>query len=391
MKTIWPFSFYFLYYAAFAALMPFLVLFYQRLGFGGAEIGLLTGVPPLITMVCTPFWTGVADATQRHKLIMGLGVIIPAIVVLFLPVFAGFAAIFILIAVFNIFMSPVSSLVDSATVTMLGQRRAMYGRVRLGGTFGWGLFAPLAGLLVQQYGLNISFWAFSAFMLVNFLISRRFVHGSHELSGAETGGIRVLLRSRRWISFLFAALLGGIGASTAASYLFPYMAGLGASESTMGLALTVATVTELPIFFFGDRLIRRFTASGLLTLSLVLLGIRSLLYAAASTPSMVLLVQVFGGTIFPAMWLAGVAYADENAPPGLKSSAQGLFGATTFGVGAAVGGFVGGPLLESIGGRGMFLVFGVVILVGLALVEGIRRLPPGPDEARRGMAVASDK
>jgi PPP family 3-phenylpropionic acid transporter len=322
---------------------------------------------------------------------MGLGVVVPALVAMFLRMFAGFAAIFILIALFNIFLSPVSSLADSATVAMLGRARAMYGRVRLGGTFGWGLFAPVAGLLVQKYGLTIGFWAFSGFMLVNFFISQRFVHGSHEVGAANPGGIRVLLASRRWIRFLFLALLGGIGAFSVSTYLFPYMAGLGANESTMGLALTLATITEIPIFFFGDRLIRRFTSYGLLTLALAMIGIRSLLYAAASTPFMVLLVQVFGGTIFPAMWLAGVAYADENAPLGLKSSAQGLFSAISFGVGSAVGGFVGGPLLETIGGRGMFLVFGVVVLVGLAVAEAIRRLLPDPNDLAPVIAVASDK
>ena len=45
------------------------------------------------------------------------------------------------------------------------------------------------------------------------------------------GGIRLLLTSRRWIHFLFLAFLGGIGAFSAASYLFPYMAGLGASDN----------------------------------------------------------------------------------------------------------------------------------------------------------------
>jgi MFS family permease len=48
-----------------------------------------------------------------------------------------------------------------------------------------------------------------------------------------------------------------------------------------------------------------------------------------------------------------------------------------FGIGSAISGFVGGVLLESIGGRGMFLVFGIIILGGLALVEGINRLLPG--------------
>ncbi len=80
--------------------------------------------------------------------------------------------------------------------------------------------------------------------------------------------------------------------------------------------------------------------------------------------------------IFPAMWVAGVAYADEHAPAGLKSTAQGLFGAMSFGFGSAVGGFLGGLLLASVGGRGMYLVFGFIILGGLVLVEVLKRILP---------------
>jgi MFS family permease len=129
----------------------------------------------------------------------------------------------------------------------------------------------------------------------------------------------------------------------------------------------------------------------LLTLTLVMFGVRSLLYAAASTPSMILIVQGFGGMIFPAMWTAGVSYADENAPAGLKASAQGLFGAMSFGVGSAFSGFVSGLLLESMGGRGMFLLLGIIILLGLAVVEGIRRLFPEKDELAPVVSAPSDK
>ena len=106
---------------------------------------------------------------------------------------------------------------------------------------------------------------------------------------------------------------------------------------------------------------------------------------------MVLLLQAFSGLIFPAMWVAGVSYADENAPADLKSSAQGLFNAMSFGVGSAVGGFIGGLLLESIGGRGMFLVVGVVVGVGVVLAEGIRRLFPEKKNLPRAVAIPSDK
>jgi len=374
MKKIWPFSFYFLYFVAFASLLPFLVLFYQQLGFNGTQIGLLTGLPPLITLAGAPFLTGVADSTRRHRLIMSLGIVGAVLVVLSLQYLRSFPIVFFFIIVFNIFMSPLSPLADSATLSMLGDEKAMYGRIRLGGTIGWGAFAPIAGALVENYGLRIGFWLFSAAMLFNLIVSQKFNFSrTDEEPGTKNGGIRLLLTNRHWIFFLLTTFLGGLGSMSAAAYLFPYMAELGANETTMGIAITISTLTELPVFFFGHYLVKRFTSRGLLLLALLMLGIRSLLYTLVNTPSQVLLVQAFGGTIFPAMWLAGVSYADENAPPGLKSTAQGLFGAMTFGFGSAVGGLLGGPMLENLGGRGMFLVFGIVILVGLALIEGTKR------------------
>jgi PPP family 3-phenylpropionic acid transporter len=228
-------------------------------------------------------------------------------------------------------------------------------------------------------------------MLINFFVSQKFVHASQDAGEAHPGGIRVFLTNRRWLSFFFIAFLGGVGSFSAAAYLFPYMAELGADETTMGLALTVSTLSEMPIFFLAHKLVKKFGSSGLLTLTLVMFGVRSLLYAAVSTPAMVLLVQVFGGMIFPAMWTAGVSYADENAPAGLKSSAQGLFGAVSFGVGSAFSGLVSGLLLESIGGRGMYLVLGIFILLGLVAAEWVRRLFPEKEAQPQAAVISSDK
>jgi MFS family permease len=62
-----------------------------------------------------------------------------------------------------------------------------------------------------------------------------------------------------------------------------------------------------------------------------------------------------------------------------------------FGFGSAVGGFMGGLLLGSIGGRGMFLVFGIAILIGLAIAEAIRRFFPDKNELPQTVVIASDK
>src|SRR5512138_1437656 len=164
MKKIWPFSFYFLYYAALSALMPFMVLFYQELKFNGSQIGILTGVPPLITLIAAPFWTNVADSTHRHRLIMSLGIGIALVSTMIMQSMTLFIIIFLLILVINIFASPVMSLADSATIAMLGEDRALYGRIRMGGTIGWGLVAPIVGFLVDNNGLKMAFLCYGILM-----------------------------------------------------------------------------------------------------------------------------------------------------------------------------------------------------------------------------------
>ena len=49
--------FYFIFYAAMAALSPFLTLYYQSLGLSGTQIGLLAGLVPLTGMLSGTLWT----------------------------------------------------------------------------------------------------------------------------------------------------------------------------------------------------------------------------------------------------------------------------------------------------------------------------------------------
>ena len=174
----------------------------------------------------------------------------------------------------------------------------------------------------------------------------------------------------------------GVGFAAINTYLFAYMRELDASESTMGLALTIATLSELPVLFYANRLLGRFGSFGLLVVGMAITGIRLLLYAAVSLPAGILVFQILNGLTFPAVWVAGVAFADENAPTGLSATAQGLFSAMVFGIGAAVGGLIGGLLLESVGGRVMYFVFGLFVLLSLAILapaeRRLTRLPQPP-------------
>lgn len=368
MRKIWPFSVNFFIYAGFSTIVPFLVLYYQDLGFTGAQIGLMTGVTPLITLFSSPFWTSLADRTRRHQFIMGALILVGMAALFIFPIFKAFVPIFILVILFNTFISPAVPLTDAATMHMLGDRKERYGRVRLGGTIGFGVAAAAAGVLVERYGLENAFYAAGGLFFLAFIFSRRLEFAPQEESSSEDVRVATLLRDPRWFLFLSISFAGGIGFSAGAVYFYPYMAELGARESLMGLALMIGTISEVPVLFYGDRLLKWLKPFRLLVVAGLITGARLVMFALSTTPGMALWIQVLNGLSLTMMWIAGVAYADEHAPVRLKATAQGLFGAANFGVGSAFGGFLGGMLLTSLGGQGLFMVFGLTIMgvVGVA-------------------------
>jgi len=376
MNKRWPFTLNIFLFAAGASVLPFMVLYYQELGFTGAQIGLITGITPLIIFFIAPLWAGIADSTGRHRLILSIAILGSAVSLFVFPFLSTFPTVLLIAIVLNLFLAPVVPFVDSATMFMLGDKKEMYGRIRLGGTIGYGLAAPIAGGLVQNYSLMVAFWASSIFLIASLFFSQKLVYPRMEADNPTRGGIRIILSNPRWLLFLILAFFGGMSLAVFNNYFFSYMTEVGAKESMMGLALTVGTISEIPILFYGNKLIKKFKAYGLIMLSMVVTGLRSILFAVAGSTTIVLFIQLLSGLTFAAFWIAGVSFADDNAPPGLHTTAQGLFSAMVMGIGTAVGGFIGGLLLGSIGGRNLYLVFGIIVLIVTAIIAVIySRLP----------------
>ncbi len=365
--------FYLVYFGGAAFLQPYLIVYFQEIGFNGLQISLLAGFAPLVILVGAPLWTGLADAKMRHRLIMSFTLLLCVILAVVFPLVRFFALIAPLIFIYALFASPIPSFADSATMAMLAEKRELYGRIRLGGTIGWGLLAPVAGLIIDTYGIRWAFWGYAVFMALALLICQKFTFGQPAEKPSIVQDAHTMLADRRWAIFLSLSFLAGVGAAVMNNYLAPYMGELGATKSTVGWALFIATLSELPVLFFANYLLKRFTARGLFALGVLITGLRLLLYGAISVQSGVLVFQLINGLTFPMVLVAGVSYANEIAPGGMKATAQGLFAAMLAGIGAAVGGAVGGLLLGSLRGQATFLIMGAFVLAGLGVIMLLER------------------
>ena len=370
---IFPSMYYFLYYGAISILFPFLALFYQSRGLTGSQIGLLAAISPIISFFGAPLWTGAADASHRHKLVAMLSISGVVIITFIFPGIASFGGLLLMISLYAFFGAPTGSLVDAAVLTMLGDRKERYGRIRLWGTIGYGIVAPFAGNLIGRLGLKWAFWGYAILMLGGLLVITQIPFRQSHSNGSFRGGLRVLFANQSWMLFLVMVFIAGTGMATINNYLFVYMQSLGASKTLMGFALTVSTISEIPAMFFSDRLLRRFGARGMLVIAMTTIGLRLLCYSLTTQPWIVLVIQLMHGLTFAAIFTAGVHYADTIAPLGMKSTTQGMFSGTLMGFGSAAGGLLGGLLLDRFSPGGMYAFSGTLVLVSLIVFLIVER------------------
>lgn len=366
-SLIWSKAFYFCFYAAAAALLPFLALHYENLGLSGSQIGFLAGIPPLVSLAGAPLWGALADTSRRHKTILSIAIIGTITLALMLSQITIFAYLIPFVAVYALFFSPIIPLTDNAVMALLAERKDQYGRQRIWGAIGWGLVAPLIGRLIETSGLIWAFWGYAGIMLISLFVAQKIPF--HQISSQPPffRGIRKLLSNRSWLLFLFLVFAGGAGQAVIHNFLFLHMNDLGASKTMMGFALTVATLSELPIFFFSDRLLTRWSAKGLFVFATGVYIIRVMVLSFITTPRLILVTQLFHGLNFSIMWVAGVSYADEIAPLGLGATVQGLFSGIFMGISTAIGALLGGMLYQNFGGAIMYRTMSIGVALSLLI------------------------
>lgn len=385
-------GFYTCFFAAGAFLAPYLALYYSDLGLSGGQIGVLRGIGPLIAVVAAPLWGAVADLSGRHKLLRSLAIAGTWLAVLGLALGRRYVELLACALFFAIFSAPVTALVDNAVIALLGRDRARYGQQRLWGAVGWGAGGWVSGFAIQRFGVTSSFVGYLAFMLLTGLMALGIPSASREgqeqteratqarkggagfLRSSYFGDLRQLATERAWIAFLIASLMGTLYLGVETSYLFLYLRDLGANESLMGTALAVMTIAEIPVWFLAPQMLHRWGARGLLAIALGAGAVQALAYSVLPAPWVALPLQLLHGLAFSAMWTAGVAYAADVAPPGTEATAQSVQAAVVNGLGRALGAYVGGHLLTTIGGAQTFRLTAFTSMAALVLVLiGARR------------------
>ena len=108
-------------------------------------------------------------------------------------------------------------------------------------------------------------------------------------------------------------------------------------------------------------------------LVLTMFCIRYLLYSAVTNPWMFLLIELLHGLSFSVFYPNMMSYAASMSPKGAQATVQGTV-KSIFTAGSAIGGFMGGALIDTIGGSSMLGYLGSFLGAYTLVFSGVQYL-----------------
>mmetsp|Transcript_28517 Transcript_28517/g.37305 ORF Transcript_28517/g.37305 Transcript_28517/m.37305 type:complete len:491 (+) Transcript_28517:172-1644(+) len=153
---------YFCLFGATSCVYTLLPVFLEYIGRNKEEIGILSSLLPLITCWASPLWSAVADRFKLHKLLLFTAIILSALVRYFYLGTPSFTDLFIWIAIASFLDAPQAPFLDAFSMKQLIDVTT-WGKIRLWGAIGFGLFSFVAGCIVTYtpfgwLGMFIVYW-----------------------------------------------------------------------------------------------------------------------------------------------------------------------------------------------------------------------------------------
>ncbi|XP_015923808.1 major facilitator superfamily domain-containing protein 6-like [Parasteatoda tepidariorum] len=252
----------------------------------------------------------------------------------------------------------VFTLSDTACCESVEKTGTNFGRQRLWGAIGWGLLAPLGGLLNDCTESYIPSWMFMevclCFVIWNIL---KLELEKPTFSKNIMKDVGTVLKSGEFLIFEAGLLMNGIGAALIWSYLVMFLISIGASKLLCGLSLTVQSfLGTLPLMYFSGAIIKKLGHLNVCSLALILYTVRFLWYSYLYNPWLVLIVELLHGFTYGLLYTNIASFGKESAKPGTEATTQSLLFGTHEGLGGGFGCVLGGLGLDLVGGRQTFFI-----------------------------------
>jgi PPP family 3-phenylpropionic acid transporter len=359
-------GFYFTFYVAVGAFVPYWPLYLHSLGYSPAQIGMALATTALVRVVVPVGWGWLMDRSGRRMPWIAGGMALSALFFGAVPFTSSFGALLALHAIYAIFWNVALPAFDVVTLNHLARTGADYARIRLWGSVGFIVAVAALGPILDRTGVGPVPWVVVAAMLAMVWISLR-VPDVQDLRphDASLGGFLSRARQPAVIALLATAFLSQLSFAPYYGFFSLHLEQHAYSRGAIGALWALGVVAEVIVFLYTGRIIRRWGARPVLIVTLASTGFRWLLLAQfVDVVPLLVFSQVLHFLSFAVYHAVTVHYVHELFPGRLQGRGQALLAAVSFGLGGALGSLLTGAAWEAWGARTVYLAATCAALAG---------------------------
>ncbi|MEQ1558663.1 MAG: MFS transporter [Methyloglobulus sp.] len=361
-------SFYFCYFAALGAFIPYWSLYLKENGFNPTEIGQLSAFLVGTKIIAPNLWGWVADHTRKNLRIIRWTSFFAALL------FAGFLAInnyveFAWLTIgFSFFWNAPLPLYEATTLSHLQVDSHRYSRIRLWGSVGFIFTVVGIGKLLDSQPIGLLPILITGLLALTWLTtivtpeSRIVV--SHDHSPIN---IVSIIKKPEVLAFLLVYVL--IQFAHAPYYVFYsiYLKQHLYSTTATGLLWSLGVIAEIVLFVFMKGLLKRYSLRGILLMSLIFAIVRWVLIGSyVDNIGLLMFAQLLHAATYGGTHIAGIHFVQRFFDQQHQGKGQALYHSLSFGLGGMLGSLGSGYYWEPLGSHVIFSV--AAVSCGIAFV-----------------------
>lgn len=325
----------------------------RTLHFSGTEAGLVFGTTALASMI-SPFFVGlIADRFFASEKVLATLHLLGALVLYSVTKVNTFGPVYGLMLLYCLLYFPTIALTNSLTLQHIQEAGRDFPLIRVFGTLGWiAIGVIIGGMGIEETsmpfliaaGVSVAMAAFSLLLPHTPPASRGKQIAMRDILGLDA---LVMMKRQSFLIFAIASVLACIPLTFYFSFTNTYLNDIhvqnAAGKMTLGQGSEVGMMLLMPFIF------RRVSVKWVLLLGLFAWTVRYLLLALGDPGPgvwMFYLAILLHGVCYDFFFMTGQLYTDQEAPPHLRSAAQGLITFLTYGVGMFIGSLSSGRALD---------------------------------------------
>lgn len=351
---------------------PFLSAYYTKAGLNAVQIGILLTIGPLVAIFIQPVWAILSDRSGRRIDVLSLLVFGSGIAMFSFYIGHSFLTFFIAAFLLAIFSTAIFPLSDAIILDTASKNQLDFSRIRMGGTIGFAIFVIFAGAIVKKNPELEFALGFAGYMILLFFVRRL---PGNDIKSQNTQkplvtepiknnrkGLLHIFESKQVYFMLIFAFINQAGLTFNGSFLGVYMTQLGYSEDIIGIMNCVAAISEIPVLFLINKLLRKVSPIKIIIVSSLLLGLRMFIVTGGSV-GFFAFAQALNGLTYMTIYFCCAVFISKNVQQINLSKGQSILTIVQAGIGSIVGNIVGGYFADMFGLRIAYMYMAALVII----------------------------